>query len=498
MHRRLLLPLLLALGLLFVGCAEGFAPAGDDDDEKFDEVGAASPGRDETETEASQLGETLLPTLTPTPTVTALPTATATPVPTATPTPIPTPTVTPTPTPSPTPTPTPTPMFPPEVIVSELRAVIGESAEALIATDVDGTIVEVRVLEGPDQIFVLDNMALRFTPTAAGEATARVKVTDSQGLDTLADIRLVGRYRGHPQALIGLGDSIPSGHGLDLGDYRDNDPCWRSSASYPRRTFNALVAEGVFPEGQAEFALLACSGYDVDDLWDREVSGGFSNVTPEDGRRTQLDWTVRSNPRFVTLTIGANDTGFVGPARLFLEDGVSLDQDQVDRRLQVIQRDLTQVMDQLVSATDATIFVSNYFDPTAENPQGIPTCRLDCFADAAAEVIGRLNRLIEEVADNYPDDRVVYVDFHTPFIGKGAPNGVGPDGLREDGFGNVGELVGADQIEGIHPYCARGETVGESWVNPVDCVHPDDRGTAELAALMTAAILDHLDRQSAA
>ena len=54
--------------------------------------------------------------------------------------------------------------------------------------------------------------------------------------------------------------------------------------------------------------------------------------------------------------------------------------------------------------------------------------------------------VIAEVASRHPSDRVVLVDFFTPFIGKGAPNGVGPDGFREAGFGEVGAAVGADQI----------------------------------------------------
>jgi len=247
----------------------------------------------------------------------------------------------------------------------------------------------------------------------------------------------------------------------------------------------------LFPPGRGEFALLACSGADVDDLFEAQVGGGFKNITPESGTRTQLDWTIRSNPRFVTITIGANDTGFVGPDQLFLDDGVTLDRPQVDRRMTVIRNDLAFVIDELLAKTDATLFVSNYYNPTAENPQGVPSCRLECFRTAADEVVGYMNDTIEEVARRYPSDRVAFVDFETPFIGKGAPNGLGPDGFREGGFGVIGDLF-AGQVEDVHPYCARGETVGESWINIVDCVHPDERGTRELAAIMTQAIRDHL------
>ncbi len=36
----------------------------------------------------------------------------------------------------------------------------------------------------------------------------------------------------------------------------------------------------------------------------------------------------------------------------------------------VIRRDLSFVIEELVAKTDATIFVTNYYNPTAENPQG--------------------------------------------------------------------------------------------------------------------------------
>ncbi len=210
-------------------------------------------------------------------------------------------------------------MFPPEILDAPIRATVGDSTTQAVATDVDSNIAEVRILEGPDGL-TIDGENLRYIPLTAQSEIARIEVTDTQGLTTSGEVTLLGRFRGHPQALVALGDSVPSGHGLDLQDYLGGDRCWRASNSFPRRAFDALNVEGVFPAGQGEFALLACSGADVDDLYEQEVTGGFSNVTPASGTRSQLDWTIRSNPRFVTMTIGANDTGFVGPDQLFLDD----------------------------------------------------------------------------------------------------------------------------------------------------------------------------------
>ena len=256
-------------------------------------------------------------------------------------------------------------MFPPEILTAPIRATIGESTTQLVATDSDSSIESIRIIEAPDGVFV-DGDQLIYVPLEAEATVARIAVTDTQGLSTTGEVPLLGRFRGHPQALVALGDSVPAGHGLDLQDYLGGDPCWRGPDSYPRLVFNALTAEGLLPADEAEFALLACSGADVDDLFEREVTGGFSDVTPPSGRRSQLEWTIVSNPRFVTITIGANDTGFVGPDQLFLDDGVTLDRPQVDRRMAVIETDLAFVVAELLAKTDATVFVSNYYNPTAD------------------------------------------------------------------------------------------------------------------------------------
>jgi|GEM_PF-595774 len=482
--RRSTVLFLLGVLLVVAGCSTGLAPRGDDDDEKFDE-GAVSTLPTRT-SEPGSLSAAPPPTLTPTP----VPPPTATPLPTPTTTPVPTPTSTPTPTPTPTPSPTPTPMFPPEILDVPVRASVGTATAQIVATDVDSRVAEIEILDGPPQLSVLDDFSLQYEPEEAESVLALIRVTDTQGLSTIGDVTLVGRFDSHPNALVGLGDSVPAGHGLDLEDYLGNDPCWRGPNSYPRQVFDALKADGTLPGNQSEFALLACSGADVDDMFEAEVGGGFSDITPASGTRTQLDWTIRSNPRFITITIGANDTGFVGPQQLFLEDGRTLDRPQVDRRMAVIEQDLRFVLDELVAKTDSTIFVSNYYNPTAENPQGIATCRLECFRTAADEVVGRMNDVIESVTLAADAERVVFVDFETPFIGRGAPNGLGPDGLREGGFGVLGDLL-AGEVQDVHPYCARGDTVGTTWINFVDCVHPNERGTQELAQIMLAAIRAH-------
>ena len=98
-----------------------------------------------------------------------------------------------------------------------------------------------------------------------------------------------------------------------------------------------------------------------------------------------------------------------------------------------------------------------------------------------------MNDAIETVAGSY-GHRVVFVDIAAVFVGHEAPNGLGPDGLREGDFWIIGDLVGG-LVGDVHPYCARGDTLGDPWINSVDCVHPDVTGTAAIADLVLDAIL---------
>lgn len=428
------------------------------------------------------------------------------------PTGIPTATAIPAPTRIATPTAVPTPPATVPVISAEvIRVTVGVPSNHSIVTDPDGFITELRIIDGPRGVSPSGADSVRINLADAGNFQLTVRAQDSQGLATTGTLTIQARYRRRGEALVAMGDSVASGHGLELVDYLELDPCWRAPNAYPVRVFERLRDLGILGGGdphQAEFALVACSGHDVDDLFERPVTGGFASVATssavapstgvsgaegEKATFTQLEWVIRSNPRFVTLTVGANDTGFVGPRRLFLDDGKTLDRPQVSRRMAVIREDLFTVLNRLVEQTDSTIFVTNYYNPTSRRPQGFSTCRLDCFLVAANEVVEAMNQQIADVVSELATERVVLVDVANSFVGKEAPNGIGPDSLREVGFGELGALL-AGQVEGVHPYCTRGESNSTSWINPIDCVHPNDAGTEILAHLMTTAIISHLDQ----
>jgi lysophospholipase L1-like esterase len=368
-------------------------------------------------------------------------------------------------------------------VPSEVRALVGDPLRlALDATDPDGDEVAWSAAGMPPGARLAPTGTFHWAPGPADVGSHRLVVaaTDPEGATRRAAIRVLVRHPPNPGLLAALGDSVASGHGLDWRHWLGRDPCWRDrSASYP-----ALVV-GARPE-LGELALLACSGHRARDLLERDVTRVAP--LPDDGRsRSQVEWAVLANPGVISLTVGANDLDFARPADALSADG-ELDDAYVDARLDRVEAHLVPILRRLVEATDARIVVTTYHDPTAPRPHGIPGCRDECFAAAAAEAVGRLNDRIRAVAARSPRDRVAVADVSDAFDGRGAPNGRGPDVLR--GLRAPSWLPGAlTWSSGIHPYCARGHDAGhEPLVSAADCVHPNRAGARAYAD----AVLDAL------
>ena len=362
----------------------------------------------------------------------------------------------------------------------------GATATAdLVLIDAEDDPITVTV-EGPPDLTVDPGRDGRWTvtwsPTSTGTDEVVLRLADDRGAvrTEMFTVRATNPGR---DGLVGLGDSVASGHGLQKRDYVGRDRCWRSEReAYPWLVREALVGQGRLADDSL-FALVACSGATVEDLLGDSVGGG-----PDDGLgdRSQVDWAVDLNPTLITLTIGANTLGFTDPWRLVGADGV--DHSALAPRLDDVRTGLDTVLDRLVAHTDSRIVVTGYYDPTAADPQGVDGCRGDCFATRTAEVVDVFNDVLAGAVGRQPRDRVDFVDLAAPFAGHGAPNGLGPDGFRAGSAGWLRDLVGAP-VEGVHPYCARGHDDAGSWINYVDCVHPDGRGHTEIAA----AVLDALD-----
>jgi lysophospholipase L1-like esterase len=274
-----------------------------------------------------------------------------------------------------------------------------------------------------------------------------------------------------------LGDSVPAGYGLDWHDVLGDDPCWRGGGrSYPGKLEGRLEDE---LDVEVDRHLLACSGASTGDLLE------------EDG---QVDDAVALQPDLVTVTIGANDLGFVHPERLVA--GGHLDDDLVDERLAAFGDGLAAVLHRLVTETDAVVVVTTYHDPAGPDPVGVDGCSGSCFSAIAATVTADLDGRIADVVAG-AGRRVVLADVRPAFDGHGAPNGWGPDRLRELGVPGwlshhlPGRVVDAlDAAQGVQAYCAAHHDwhIEPNWVNGLDCVHPNEDGAREYARLVDEAL----------
>ncbi|MEM8902816.1 MAG: GDSL-type esterase/lipase family protein [Actinomycetota bacterium] len=360
--------------------------------------------------------------------------------------------------------------------VEPLRAAPGESVTVPIGPRTE-------LLVAPDGVGVVDGVAT-WTPTEADLGVHRFETVtlDERGSWSTAEIEVVVRHEHRPGLYLALGDSVASGHGLDRWDYLGRDRCWRAEgAAYARHVADGLADRGV----DVERHIVACSGAFLSDLSDDPVGGGPSGVVPGD-RASQLEWAALTNPGLVTLTIGANDLGFIDPA-VFFDDG-GLDRAVLDGLVAEMEAGLIAAVDRLVAETDALVVVTNYHDPSAENPQGVDGCRQACFAAATAEAIDVIAAAVDRVAGRHPD-RVLVADAASAFVGHGAGNGRGPDVSRL-GQGPLSRFLPAP-VRGVSSYCARGDHSNDTWINAIDCVHPNGEGQeayadAVLAALDTA------------
>lgn len=372
-----------------------------------------------------------------------------------------------------------------------LRVTVGERLDVpLVAADPDGDAVAWSAAGLPAGATLDGTGRLVWSPgpDQAGTYRARVSVRDGDGASAGVSVELRARHPARPGLYVAMGDSVASGHGLDLRDWLGGDACWRDGeASYPARVLERRVAAPTPGEPALRtLALVACSGSSSDDLVTQPVSGGPALPgAPGAPSRPQLDWAVVSNPTLVTVTVGANDVGVGDPGRV-VGPGGRIDRAGLDARREGLERNLTRVLRRLVDATDARVIVSTYHNPTARDPEGVPGCRRDCFARAAAAVVSLLNDTLRTAAAAMPSGRVMVADVAGAFVGHGAPNGRGPDVLRR---GTPIPLPAPlDDTTAIQPYCAEGRagTAG-AWVSAADCIHPNRQGARAYAAAVDRA-----------
>lgn len=369
-------------------------------------------------------------------------------------------------------------------VVSEARAILGDDDASTVVvkvgvSDPDGDPVRLRPnrsIPGLRSVRVDGIITeFHFEPRVPGTWVLTLTALDDSGATTTQDVAFLARHPAEPGTLLALGDSVGSGHGRDLLDYLGGDDCWRSeSQAYGRRAFNTLAASGELGS-DPQFELLACSGATTLDLTRQRHDGS-----------TQIERAVDLNPGVVTLTVGANDINFDEPWNFVTPDD-ELNAEYLEDLLATYENRLDTVLRRLVERTDADVVLTTYYNPAAQSPQGIRGCRRSCFLRISNAALDRLNETIFDVVDEIGSPKLSVADIRTQFQGHGAPNGFGPDGLREDGVPVIRDIFGRT-VEGTHPYCARGRTTDDTWVSRVDCVHPNGTGHRRIGTVVSATV----------
>ena len=385
------------------------------------------------------------------------------------------------------------PNRPPELRVVPIgRAEIGQRlTEPILGFDPDGDDVVVSVDSGPLGFSPTLNTRGRVTgfawePVEPGEWTVAVTAVDPDGATTVVDVTLVARNPRSLDLVLAMGDSVAAGFGRDRSDFLGSDDCFRSEESaYGLQTHAELVEVGSL-ESEADALLVACTGTTTASMLDTPVIGtgpdGDVNDLPA---RSQLQWAVDLNPTIVTLTVGAADFGLFDPADF--EVVVAADDEDLAARRRDAEEALAELVDRLVTETDAHIAITTYFDPTAADPVGIDGCEGQCFAASYGERILALNAAIETVAGEQSEGRVSLIRLDGANDVWEAGNAVGPDGLRE----GLGPLQGViDRFTGGGgATCAADGAPEEDFISGLDCLHPNADGHVEISRLVVDALL---------
>ena len=385
------------------------------------------------------------------------------------------------------------PNRPPELRVAPVgRAEIGQRlAEPILAFDPDGDDVVVTTTDGPLGFSPTLNSRGRVTgfewePLEPGEWIVEVTGTDPDGATTSTEVLLVARNSRSIDMVLAMGDSIAAGFGRDRSDFLGVDECFRSEESaYGLQAHDALIDVGALETG-AEAVLVACAGATTGALMGSPVTATDAEGQPRDGPiRSQLQWAIDLNPTIVTLTIGISDVG------LFDADGLmdiaEPESSDALSRQSTMRTNLEATLGELVTATDAHIAITTYYDPTASTPNGIDGCEGECFGAAFADRLQGLNAAIIDITGRYPEGRVSLIRLDGANDVWEAGNATGPDVLR-DGLGPLQGLV--DQFTGGGvATCSRDGDPSRDLISGLDCVHPNAEGHMEIGRLVVDALL---------
>ncbi|GAA3998250.1 SGNH/GDSL hydrolase family protein [Allokutzneria multivorans] len=174
-----------------------------------------------------------------------------------------------------------------------------------------------------------------------------------------------------PLNVVALGDSTASGTGA--GAYRDgtSGTCWRSTNSYSEVAVAKLREAG----RKVEYTSVACSGAGIDDM-----RTTFKNEP------SQLN-ALKPDTNVVTLTIGANDIGYVEFGGLCMQGDCSNASGPVLQKLPAMAKNLTKLIGEIkAKSPKAKVVLVGYGRQLVNGENGAaaadPICDASLFSGA--------------------------------------------------------------------------------------------------------------------
>lgn len=249
-----------------------------------------------------------------------------------------------------------------------------------------------------------------------------------------------------------LGDSVASGHGL----MDDGDPCHRSDSAYPRMLAGRLA----YRYAEVRFTTFACSGATaiLPDTLD-DPNKWFTN---------QVDNVLAvlpgpDEPVLVSITIGANDLRFSHPRQFFnllYRPNPKAFEQFLYNTVEKVRQALVSEIPRLLAFPNVAIAITEYYNPLNTDslffsgPGGWCGLVIECYDRSELEIHVLNGAIIQAYFDMGRPARLQVSAIHEQFHGH----------------------------EGPMPWCGRDPpTVGDSWIQIADCIHPNVLGSAVYA-----------------
>lgn len=305
---------------------------------------------------------------------------------------------------------------------------------------------------------------------------------------------------------VALGDSIPSGNVFPNDDTR---PCQRSDDSYPTIVSQHLALS--HDTDGFRFSHIACSGARIAtgerEIIDRCLDSLNRNTSERQVDECDLKWMpnqvdealdlLDGRQTLVTITIGANDTGWTDPFGL-LSLMLATDEEfvqSIDEVASSVEAMLTSEIERLVSELNVTVVVTDIY-----NPFNADSVLFDLALTAQASAWGAMN-VGSEPCTGTDRDSVVHemscderAEYGLQALSTAIQQAVERFSERVVAVSLIDEFRGHEAPSG---FCGDAEPAsGETWIRDSasggivpfpDCFHPNTAGARAIASIVVDA-----------